>query len=192
MAVLSCAGTPSRLPASPAPFTEAERAGLEVTPAGIRHAVFGFSAPHPGEGFTIDTGAAAQAVDSVVGAAAPQLMIQNWLFDQPGGPGVAALQLHSVPSTGEGFFRGFASGMKKGVRAPTGGDILADTVIWTAERKEIRMTVRHKPSDMFAIWRCLPSMPSHARRYIICAMSAATDTTGLAVFTNGLSVTTPR
>jgi len=46
---------------------------------------------------------------------------------------------------------------------------------------------------MFISWRCLPSTPAQPRPFIVCAMSAALDTTGLGGFTDGLSVSaTPR
>jgi hypothetical protein len=190
MLVSSCAALLSRLPASSGLLTDAERAGLEVTPAGIRHPALGFNAPHPGEAFVLDTGAPAKALDSVT--AVQRGKIQSWAFSEPGAPGLALLQLMVGPRMDERSFRSFANGMGSRMRDPAVAEVLADTVIWTPERKEFRMTIRHAQTDMFLIWRCLPSAPAPARPYVICAMSSAMDTTGLSGFTEGLSVTQTR
>ena len=190
MLVSSCAAMMARLPASSGVLTDAERAGLEITPAGIRHANLGFSAPHPGEAFVLDTGAAAQALDSAT--ASQRTTMQGWVFNQPGAPGVALLQLMTGPRMNDRAFRNFADGMRSRMRDPAVVEVLANTVIWTGERKEFRLTVRHTQTDMFVRWRCLPSPEAHPRPYIICAMNSGMDTTGLAAFTEGLSVTTPR
>jgi hypothetical protein len=184
-----CAGI-TRTAASSGPLTDAERTGLEVTPAGIHHPVLGFSAPHPGKDFVLDTSPAAQAMDSA--AAARRVTMRNWVFSQPDAPGVALLQLMSGPRMNETVFRNFANGMRASARDAAVARVLADTLIWTTERKELRFTMRHEPTNMLVMWRCLPSTPAHARQFIICAMRSDMDTTGLAAFTDGLTVSSPR
>ena len=202
MVMSACGGartTAAEVPAAPvvapaaetrAPLTDADRSGLEVTSTGIRHPLLGFSVPHPGAGFVEDT-AGTRAANERLRAQAPGESMHLWSFGRGEPFGVAMVQVTSSYRDSEEMFRGVASGMRSRASAPSFGRILVDTLTWTPDTREFRFMTQQASTGMFMSWRCLPSTPAQPRPFIACAMSAALDTTGLARFTDGLSVYAP-
>jgi hypothetical protein len=170
-----------------APFTDADRSGLEVTSTGIRHRLLGFSIPHPGAGFVEDT-AGTRAANERLRALALNESMHMWSIGRDDPLGVVVVQITSSYRDSEDMFRGLASGMRLRGSASSSSRVLVDTLTWTPEKREFRFMTQQASTGLFMSWRCLPSMAAHPRPFIVCAMSAALDTTGLARFTDGLSV----
>jgi hypothetical protein len=185
MLVADCSGGLSRTAATVGPLSDAERTGLQMTPAGITHPLLGFSAPHPGEGFAEDT-AMARVADS---AMAPQkAVMQVWSFSRTEPLGVAILQVMTGALDERGF-RQFADGMRSRLADPSLTVVLLDSLTWTDDRRELRFKARHPESGGFIGLRCLPTPVGHPRAYIVCAMGTALDSAGVNAFTEGLAVT---
>lgn len=165
------------------PLTPAELVDLEVTSTEFRHPILGFSAPNPGDGFVEDTAGERQANERASARGAPNFF---WSFIREEPFAVASVQLATGLDATEQVFRDFTSSMRKPIAVS--GKLLADTLIWGAERKEFRITFQHSETGAFVKVRCLPSPADRAKPFIVCAMSTAFDTTALNAFREGLSV----
>lgn len=161
--VLSIIGVAGRGAAAAGPITEAERQGLEIGPDSIRHAGFGFALPDPGKSFR-----AAPEMQKMLDAQfAKQPTVGGWALQDSSSGSTVIVLITKVGRVTEPALRAFANGVRKGLAAGEGWDVLEDSVEWAGTSGEYRFLARHQAPAYLGI-RCLPGRRPEAP-VIVCA-----------------------
>jgi hypothetical protein len=157
--------------------TDAERRGLQLDSATIRHPTFGFGLPHPGSGFSPNL----QYQRQMDEAFPPEMV--GWAFSDNAKRQVLTVQVQKMLDVDEASFRRFTEGVREGFLK---SKIVDENLNWTPAAREYRVTAVH-PRGFYIKTRCIPRVEP-GRSLIICVGTTAFEADALDLSLVGLKL----